>query len=165
MILRDVVKGDVPSLSVLASDTFIETFGALYTQEDVQAHLKDKCSEQYFIDAMAEGARVALVSDADTLVGYVKWGKVELPTAHSNGAREIHRLYVRATHQAQGIGAQLFEYAMHACAAAPEIYLGVWEHNTKAQRFYARYGFSHAAEYTYYVGAQADRDLIWRKAA
>lgn len=163
--LRDATPDDTLSLSALACDTFIETFGALYAPDDLQLHLESKCSVAYFRESIAHDTRIVLACDGDALVGYIKWGGVELPTTYAGGAREIHRLYVRATHQAQGIGAQLFEYALHACASAPEIYLGVWEHNTKAQRFYARYGFTHAAEHTYYVGTQADRDLIWRKAA
>jgi ribosomal protein S18 acetylase RimI-like enzyme len=44
------------------------------------------------------------------------------------------------------------------------IYLSVWEHNMRAQRFYRRYAFADHGEWDFMVGATADRDLIWRLA-
>ena len=162
--LRDYTDADLHALAALAADTFCETFGYLYTHADLQSHLMAKCSAEYFAKAVAEPhARIVLAWDNDEAVGYVHWGVLALPVqdAPDANAREIYRLYVRASHQSAGVGKRLFEHALAACADAPEVYLGVWEHNEKAQRFYARYGFTHAGEHTYLVGTHADRDLIW----
>ena len=45
---------------------------------------------------------------------------------------------------------------------AENIYLGVWEHNLGAQRFYKSYGFNEVGEYLFEVesGTPADRELI-----
>lgn len=153
----------MPALAALAAATFRETFGHLYSHEDLEAHLAGKCSEAFFRDALAEPDTQLLIAwEQGTAIGYIKWGALELPAdAPPPGSREIHRLYVAASHQRSGIGRHLMDCAMQACADAPALYLGVWEHNQKAQRFYAGYGFTHAGEHAYPVGTQIDRDLIW----
>lgn len=164
--LRECTPADMPQLEALARDTFTETFGHLYDARDLNAHLDTKCSVPYFIEALSHPpTRIIIAWEGRDAVGYIKWGALELDAGDGPpaSAREIHRLYVRATHQKHGIGKQLLEYALAACSDAAAIYLSVWEHNEKAQRFYARYGFVHAGEHIYYVGTAADRDLIWRK--
>lgn len=157
------VPADVPALAALASATFRETFGHLYSHDDLEAHLAAKCSEAFFSAALEEpDTHILIAWEGSEPVGYIKWGALELPAdAPPPGSREIHRLYVVASHQRSGLGRRLMEQAMLACADAPAIYLGVWEHNHKAQRFYAGYGFTHAGEHAYPVGTQIDRDLIW----
>lgn len=154
---------DLPELAALARQTFRETFGHLYSKEDLKSHLATKCSQAYFREAMYDPDNHIVVAwDGERAVAYVKWGKLELPQPDApTGSREIHRLYVDARYQGKKLGRALFEHALQACANAPAVYLGVWEHNEKAQTFYASYGFEHAGEHTYYVGTSADRDLIW----
>lgn len=166
-MIREVWAQDIAALAQLARDTFIETFGHLYTAGDLETHLANKCSAAFFTDASQdENTRLVLAWEGDAPVGYAKWGALELPVPDpAPDACEIHRLYVKATHQRGGIGRLLLEHMLKDCAGASEIYLGVWEHNEKAQALYGRYGFTYAGEHTYYVGAHADRDLIWRKTA
>jgi len=45
---------------------------------------------------------------------------------------------------------------------ATALYLGVWENNARAQRFYRRFGFEHVGEHAFMVGGTRDRDYIWR---
>ena len=45
------------------------------------------------------------------------------------------------------------------------LWLSVWSENPGAQRFYARYGFAFAGEYAFIVGAQRDREFMYRRPA
>ena len=45
------------------------------------------------------------------------------------------------------------------------LWLSVWSENLGAQRFYARYGFGFVAEYEFIVGAQRDREFMYRRLA
>lgn len=151
-------------LAQLARDTFIETFGHLYAAHDLNAYLDSKCSTPYFTDA-SQHTSIMIAWEEAKAVGYIKWGAVEVPVTDEVAAtaREIHRLYVHKTHQGQGTGKQLFEYALAECAEVSAIYLGVWEHNLNARRFYEAYGFTCIGEYAFPVGAHRDRELILRK--
>ena len=42
-------------------------------------------------------------------------------------------------------------------------WLGVWEHNTKAQAFYNRYGFEKFSQHHFMVGQKVDTDWLLRK--
>jgi diamine N-acetyltransferase len=161
--MRPYHSQDGAALASVAADTFRETFGHLYSSEDLESHLTNYCSRAYFERALEESnAHIVLAWQGQQAIGYVQWGEVILPVASPEEcSREIRRLYVRESHQAEGVGKKLFEHALCQCAAAPAIYLGVWEHNHKAQRFYTRYGFTHVGEHYFLVGNHADRDLIW----
>ena len=71
-------------------------------------------------------------------------------------AFEIQRLYVLQKFQGFGFGKQLFEFAL-------ELATGVWEHNTKAQAFYNRYGFEKFSQHHFMVGQKVDTDWLLRK--
>ena len=86
-----------------------------------------------------------------------------LPVADMpEGAMEIHRLYIDRPHQGAGHGRRLMEalLALPVIAAAPVLYLSVWEENHRARAFYATYGFTQVGRYLYQVGDQYDQELI-----
>jgi ribosomal protein S18 acetylase RimI-like enzyme len=153
---------DVQALSALARQTFIETFGYLYTAENLYQHLDKTCSTDFFMSSLKQD-HIITARDGDLIIGYAKFGGLGLPVNNpQRDATEIHRLYVTQPYQARGVGAALMEEVMRhdRIQSSPAIYLGVWENNIKAQRFYSRYGFSAVGEYMYPVGTQLDREII-----
>lgn len=152
----------VHALEHLARLTFTATFGHLYTAENLENHLSKTCSSDFFQRELANGITIVLAYNTAEYVGYIKYGAVGLPITHHPDDREIHRLYVVPSCQKQGIGQQLMEYALNDpyLSSAHGLYLGVWEDNTNAQAFYARYGFKPVGDYHYYVGTHADREII-----
>ena len=40
------------------------------------------------------------------------------------------------------------------------LWLGVWEHNLKAQNIYAKWGFTRFSERTFYMGEDAQTDWL-----
>lgn len=50
-----------------------------------------------------------------------------------------------------------------AAATATEIYLTVFDHNTRAKRFYTRYGFTEVGRCTFTLGDRIDDDRIWMR--
>lgn len=155
----------IPALARLAQQAFTETFGHLYSQENLAAHLNSSCSEAFFANALQQGDTILLACDGDTAVGYAKYGAVGLPVEFHPEDAELHRLYVLQSHQGQGVGARLMDAALAAMSAAPVIYLGVWEENYKARKFYANYGFEDFGTYLYYVGRHVDNELILRRSS
>mgnify|MGYP000950988430 FL=1 len=77
-------------------------------------------------------------------------------------AYEIQRLYVLQEFQGQGIGRALFEYALQLAqeSGAGWVWLGVWEKNFKAQKFYAKYGFEKFSQHAFRV-SQDKVDVDW----
>jgi ribosomal protein S18 acetylase RimI-like enzyme len=43
------------------------------------------------------------------------------------------------------------------------VWLGVWEHNTRAIRFYEAHGFSPAGSHDFFLGSDRQTDIIMRR--
>ena len=166
-MIRKVEIADVEVLAKLAKQTFRETFAHDNTEEQLQEYfeeaynlrvlsteLEDPDSESYFI--MHE----------EEIAGFLKvnWGNAQTERELEN-AFEIQRLYVLQTYQGFGLGKQLFEFALEHAEknGFSWAWLGVWEHNTKAQVFYYRYGFEKFSQHRFMVGQKVDTDWLLKK--
>ena len=69
------------------------------------------------------------------------------------------------TYQGFGLGKQLFEFALELAEknGFSWAWLGVWEHNTKAQAFYNRYGFEKFSQHNFMAGQKVDTDWLLKK--
>ena len=161
LTIRTCTDNDIEALANFSAKSFSDTFGHLYSVEDLHAHLENKCSAAYFRNA-AKTITSLLLYDGEALVGYSTYGKVMVPVPHevAEGALELQRFYMDAAYHGSGAAQQLMDATLDAMAHAPEVYLGVWNENARAQKFYTRYGFHHIGNYTYYVGETEDDDWI-----
>ena len=66
--------------------------------------------------------------------------------------------------QGKRLGQQLLQKAIQLASKANKqyIWLGVWEHNTDAIRFYQKHGFSKFGTHPYYVGKDKQTDWLLR---
>jgi ribosomal protein S18 acetylase RimI-like enzyme len=165
IILRAANLSDLPALSSFAAECFSVNFGHLYEKQYLEAHLISTCSTEFFAKELAGGNRVMIATDAEKIVGYVKFGTMGLPIQASENAAEIHRLYVHGTVQYKGVGKRLMQSAIEQIhqQAVSEIYLGVWEENLRAQQFYRSFGFYPVGSYLYPVGPHRDKEIIMRR--
>jgi ribosomal protein S18 acetylase RimI-like enzyme len=80
----------------------------------------------------------------------------------SSPALELQRIYVERSFHGTGLAnellAEIFRSAEHHGAAA--VWLGVWEHNPRAIRFYQRSGFVESGDHVFVVGTDPQRDLV-----
>ena len=165
--IRRATPDDADILSDLASRTFVETFGHLYPAQDLEFFLRDAYApeKQAVILAHPDYA-VWLLEEDGVAVGHAAAGPCGLPHDEvAPGDGELKRLYVRAGIQGGGIGRALMDAAMAwLLQDGPRtLWISVWSENFGAQRFYARYGFEFAGEYAFIVGAQRDREFMYRR--
>ena len=64
-----------------------------------------------------------------------------------------------------GLGQRLLDRcaAFAVASGRRALWLGVWEHNLRAQAFYIRNGFEEVGSHLFRVGSVEDRDLIFQK--
>ncbi len=79
-----------------------------------------------------------------------------------DNAFEIQRIYILKDFQGYGLGKRLVELALEIAKSGDFdwAWLGVWEHNFKAQKFYAKYGFEKFAEHAFLV-SECKVDMDW----
>jgi ribosomal protein S18 acetylase RimI-like enzyme len=164
--VRRATAADAVELARLAASTFTETFGHLYPPDDlasfIQSYTPAACLE---VLADRRLAYWLLGAEGQPAAGFALAGYCKLPVANLEPtAGELRQLYVRAPHQAKGLGTRLFETALAWLEQhyAP-LYIGVWANNLGAQRFYGRYGFVKVGEYGFPVGRTVDREFILRR--
>jgi len=162
--IRKAEESDLESLSQLAQLCFIDTFGNLYTKENLFTHLQETCSVEYFRKNILEDQ--ILLAENDSLVGYIKFGDVGLPLDNiPEKSKEIQRLYIHPDFKRKHIGSKLMQLAFEdpILQESKHHYLSVYEDNIDAQKFYQNYGFSIVGEYDYYVGSHIDREYIMHR--
>ena len=100
-------------------------------------------------------------------IGYAKVSSVTAPApCPKPDALELRQIYVLRAWHGKGVADRLMNWAPgHAREReATEIYLTVFDHNTRAKRFYSRYGFSEVGHCTFTLGDRVDDDRVWPKA-
>jgi GNAT superfamily N-acetyltransferase len=144
--LRKIVPSDAASLSVIAKQTFYDTFTGTCTEADMEDFL-----EQYFNEAKLESEirdenNFYFFTEADgDPVAYLQFMEdySSLPLMKKWKALELKRLYVLKAFHGKGIAQQLMDFIISYAREHQfeVIWLGVWEHNNRAQQFYSKYGF------------------------
>jgi GNAT superfamily N-acetyltransferase len=166
-IIRRATPDDAETVSRLATRTFIETFGHLYPDEDLQAFLADAYAMEKQRTILAHPDYAIWLLEQDGIaIGHAAAGPCGLPHPEvAAGDGELKRLYLLRSHQNGGWGGRLFETAIDwLLAERPRrLWIGVWSENLGAQRFYARHGFAKVGEYEFPVGRVRDREFILRR--
>ncbi len=168
LILRAATHADVPALSQLGIDSFVEKFAFLYNAEDLAAFLTETHSPVTVAGELADPKRLYRLAERDgTLAGYCKLGLTCGFPEYARGSNviELKQLYTAPGITGGGIGTALMDWAMDEAAqrTADEMQLSVWSGNEGAQRFYARYGFAKVADITFAVGKQLDEEFLFAK--
>jgi diamine N-acetyltransferase len=161
---RDAGPEDAAILAGIGRRTFVETFGTLYSPENLANFLENHSPESW-LGELADPRFTVRLAEADgEAVGYAKVGPLAFPVEPQGPAVELRQIYVLKPWQGAGIAAALMDWAFDEARrrGAEELYLSVFVENERARRFYARYGFEHVADYAFMVGDQADHDLIMR---
>lgn len=170
-LLRAAREDDAAALAALARETFLHTFvedfAIPYPADDLRAYLDRSFDVEDLRLKLVDPSQAWWVLEQEAaLVGFVNAGPNTLP--HPDAKRshaELRRLYLARSVQGLGLGRRLFETAlpwMEAHTDGP-LWIGVWSGNERAQRLYARYGFSRVGGYRYPVGSWFDEEDILRR--
>lgn len=168
MLIRQATEADATALAQLSKEAFLQAFGHLYPEDDLQAFLAGSYSVEKQVAAIsAPGHAVLLLEgDAGAAVGYAAVGPCGLPHPDvQDGHGELKRLYLLPEAQNGGWGGRLFDAAMAwLLRDGPRpVWIGVWSENHGAQRFYGRRGWVRVGEYEFPVGRVRDHEYILRR--
>ncbi|APG03729.1 GNAT family N-acetyltransferase [Luteibacter rhizovicinus DSM 16549] len=154
------------------ADVMERTFRATFGDSTTDGHMAEHCRSSY-----GEALQRAEIGDPDTTTLLVKDGDVIAgfaqvrPGNRPNGVTasqpvEIHRIYVDVPWHGKGVAAMLMEAALRDAVkrGADGVWLGVWEDNARAIRFYAKWGFVAVGEHIFHVGGDAQRDVLMSRA-
>jgi len=158
---------DLLVLKDLSTSTFIESYFAYNTPENMRKYMGQYFSLANLQKELADPNNhfaIAYINDAP--VGYIKMSINSKPTELGSAkAIEIERIYVAQKHQGKNIGASLMTYCINYAIANQydTLWLGVWEHNSKAKNFYNKWGFEVFGDHIFLLGHDVQTDLLLKK--
>jgi diamine N-acetyltransferase len=163
-LIRTATPADAGALAALGVRTFQETFGDQYRAPDLDVFLAGAYGEALQRRELEDPSWLTLLAEREgEPVGFAQLvvGRC-LPDHPLPAPVELNRIYILKAEHGTGLGDALMGAAVAAAVAAGgrALWLGVWEHNLRAQAFYRRWGFTQAGSHTFMVGTQADTDHI-----
>lgn len=168
--VRPATSDDVPELAELAALTFPLACPPSIGPADAAAFIASRLSREAFATHLADPShRVLVATDDDgVLLGYTLLILGEPADADAAAAvtirptAELSKCYVHATRHRTGTAAALMEASLAAARelGAGSVWLGVNQHNSRAQRFYAKSGFTVAGTKQFTVGTVREDDYV-----
>jgi ribosomal protein S18 acetylase RimI-like enzyme len=166
VLIRRGMVADASRLATFAARTFAETFADTNTPEDLQAHLARAYGvPQQTAELSNPDAVTLLAEQGGTLLAYAQLRRGPAPACvEATDVIELQRFYVDRPAHGSGVARLLMTAVQDAAAAAGarHLWLGVWEHNPRAIRFYEKNGFVDVGSQDFVLGAdrQTDRVMI-----
>jgi len=166
--VRTATTTDAAPLAQFAARTFAETFGQGSSEADMALHLASTYSADCQRAEIADPEVAVLLVEADgLLIGYAQV-RVETPPPCVQSATpvELWRFYVDRPWQGRGVAQLLMRAVIESARerAADAIWLSVWEHNARAQSFYARCGYRQVGMTAFVVGTDVQSDWVMQRA-
>jgi ribosomal protein S18 acetylase RimI-like enzyme len=155
---------DAPALAALAERTFRETFAAGNDPADMEAYVAQAYGAAIQGREIEDPAILTLVAeDARELAAFAQLRRGAPPaTVSGPDPVELWRFYVDRAQHGRGLAQALIAAVLaHARAAgARTIWLGVWEHNPRAQAFYRKCGFTDIGAHQFVLGRDVQTDRL-----
>lgn len=165
--IKKLATVDVSLLLAISKQTFFDAFHHLNKPEDMDAYASQAFTIKRLLQEITTPGSVfywAMLNDEP--VGFIKLNsELAQNEFQDNNSMEVERLYVLASYQGRQIGQQLIHFAINEAIKNKHdfIWLGVWEHNQHAIRFYQRLGFTIYGSHDFMLGTDRQTDLLMRK--
>jgi len=167
MKIRRVEKSEANTLFQLIRETFLESFGQFNTEKDMRHYVSSNLSDDRLnAEFDNEESYFYFLLEGEKEIGYLKLniGLAQTEPKYPNGL-EIERIYISSAFQGNGLGSTMMDFSISKAKELKKspIWLGVWEHNQGAIRFYQRYGFDQAGSHEFMLGTDLQKDIIMKK--
>lgn len=167
--IRLGVAQDAEMLAPLAVKIFNDTFAAnpLNKTEDMRAYITEFMSVEAFRRELAEENSAFFIAEAnDEMIGYAKLQTNSTEDCVSDkNPIELCRLYVAHEFHGKGIAGKLMNECFDEAKRKnfQTMWLGVWEFNLRAQKFYEKNGFYTVGKHIFQLGSDPQIDLVMEK--
>jgi ribosomal protein S18 acetylase RimI-like enzyme len=164
--IRKAQSTDLGDLLHMARTAFLQAFTAGNKPENVEAYLAEALTLTQFEKEVANPASTFFVAELEgEIIAYTKVNLVPAQTdVHDSDSLEIARLYVLEEYLGSGLGKKLLDTAIDFAKQHQKKYLwlGVWEHNARAIRFYEKNGLRIFGSHPFPFGDEIQTDYLMR---
>ncbi|MEJ7848794.1 MAG: GNAT family N-acetyltransferase [Pyrinomonadaceae bacterium] len=157
------------SLTDLSYTTFWDAFAhhPKNRLDDLASYMRQAFSLEQITKELTDAKTLFLLAEIEgKLAGYAKliFGNVE-PEITPGKPVELSRLYSQQKFLGKGVGQALMDACFERAKdnSCDVMWLGVWEYNPRAQRFYEKHGFYEVGKHTFQLGSDPQTDLLMQK--
>ncbi|KAF5012367.1 hypothetical protein FDECE_1594 [Fusarium decemcellulare] len=168
--IRPAKLVDAERIATLGAHVFALTFGHSVEPHELEDFLEESYTQSAIIkDIQDENKDVIIATDAgDHILGfaYLTRGSSEPCVEKMEKIVELQRIYVDPSAHGSGVGRAL-ERSIENMAREQgfkNLWLGVWEENTRALKAYDKWGYRRVGDHDFVVGSVVQTDYILLKA-
>ncbi|WP_435138240.1 GNAT family N-acetyltransferase [Formosa sp. A9] len=165
--IRKISLNDINELQQIGKLTFAETFSSVNSEENMKAYLEKGFSLEKLTQELEDQNAEFYFAELDkATIGYLKVNVGQSQTEiKDKSALEIERIYVLKEYHGKKVGQMLYDKAI---ALANEkqveyVWLGVWEENSRAIRFYKKNGFTAFDKHIFKLGNDEQTDIMMKR--
>jgi ribosomal protein S18 acetylase RimI-like enzyme len=161
-----IQPNEINELQKFSKETFVEAFSNQNTEENMQKYLEENLSIQQLTNELLNSESSFYFARMDEkIIGYLKvnFGKAQTDFKEDDSI-EIERVYVMVEFHGKEVGKKLLDKAIEISREqnAKSVWLGVWEKNYKAIRFYHKNGFVEFGKHPFILGDDIQTDILMK---
>ena len=165
--IRKVAEHEISLLQHIGKQTFLETFSASNSEENMKKYLEEGFSvEKLTAELNNYDSEFYFALFNKDVIGYLKVNfGISQTELKDDKALEIERIYVLQEFHGKKVGQILFEKAINLAKdkGCDYVWLGVWEENERAISFYKKNGFVEFDKHIFKLGDDEQTDIMMMK--
>ncbi len=165
--LRTATVDDLRLIQHLGVKTFIDSYAAKNNPVHLRQYLDEKFSLQHLKNELENPDTTFILGCYHEIpIGYLK---LNVDQAQSESGLkeglEIERIYVLRHYQGKGLGSLFIAHANEMAQTHQKkfLWLGVWEKNPRAIRFYEKQGFDIFDTHDFAMGDEIQKDYLMKR--
>ncbi|WHF52517.1 GNAT family N-acetyltransferase [Chryseobacterium gotjawalense] len=164
--IQKVTIKDLEKLQKIGKATFSETFSSGNTEKNIEKYLTEGFSNEKLTNELNnENSEFYFALSKNNIIGYLKinFGASQTELKDEK-ALEIERIYVLKEFHGRKAGQILYEKAIEIAQQKNShyVWLGVWEENPRAIRFYKKNGFIAFDKHIFKLGDDEQTDIMMK---
>lgn len=167
LYIQEATLQDAQAVLDIGRYTFIETFEPVNKKEDMDAYIAESFTLEKIERELADQHSKFFLAWLDQeKVGYIKLRSGNNPDQPDNtNSIELERIYILHKYLGKRFGAELMAFSLNYAhqSGYETIWLGVWEHNMRARKFYEQWGFDYYGSHQFVLGSDIQTDVLMKK--
>lgn len=164
--VNKVTIDEIRQLQEIGKLTFFETFASENSENNMKEYLEKGFSIKKLTSELNDqNTEFYFVEFDSKVIGYLKVNVGQSQTEiKDHNSLEIERIYVLKDFYGKKVGQTLYKKAIELAKGKnlKYVWLGVWEHNPRAIRFYEKNGFVKFDKHVFKLGDDEQTDIMMR---
>jgi ribosomal protein S18 acetylase RimI-like enzyme len=164
--IEPALLSDALEIAEFSRRTFRESFADQNSFENMEKFMRQFSTDTLAAEVSHEENTFFVARLEKEIMGYIKLTLAEKP-AELAGLKniEIARIYIDKKMKGQGIGNKLMQAGLDFAKMSgfEVVWLGVWEFNSAALKFYKKWGFERFSEHIFMLGDDPQTDWLLKR--